>query len=315
MDAKKLRKGISRFFGWLGLMGCSLIIRFIPGALLYSFAVGLARIGYRFAHRQKKIALESLEIAFGKEKSLKERKEICRDCFIFMAKSGVELLFLMERPSLLKKKVLLVGREHLDRALSKGKGVILVSAHFGNFPLMLARLSLEGYKTAGIMRPMRDSRVERIFLTKRNKMNIKTIYSQPRKVCVENTIRALRENALVFIPLDQNFGTGGIFVDFFGRKAATAKGPIVLAQRTEAVIVPCFIIRQKDNTHKIIFEPALELQKKETQEETIRINVQRLTEIIESYIRQYPAEWGWIHRRWKSKPTLSREGGELWQKN
>lgn len=153
------------------------------------------------------------------------------------------------------------------------------------------------------MRPMRDSRVEKIFLKKRDKFGVKTIYSQPRSACVNNTIQALRSNEIVFIPIDQNFGTGGVFVNFFGKKAATATGPIVFAQRTKAALVPCFILRQKDDRHKIIFEPAIDLQVSSDSEETILINIQRLTDIIERYIRNYPAEWGWIHRRWKSQPS------------
>jgi len=120
---------------------------------------------------------------------------------------------------------------------------------------------------------------------------------------VNNTIAALRNNELVFIPIDQNFGTAGVFVNFFGRKAATATGPVILAQRTKAALVPCFIIRQPGDRHKIIFEPALELSEGKDHRDTILINIQALTDIIESYIRKYPAEWGWIHRRWKSKPS------------
>jgi KDO2-lipid IV(A) lauroyltransferase len=199
--------------------------------------------------------------------------------------------------------VRIVGRENLERALSAGRGAILVSAHFGNFPLMLARLSLEGYKVGGIMRPMRDTKVERLFLKKRSRLNIKTIYSQPRKACVDATIRSLAGNEIVFIPIDQNFGTGGVFVDFFGRKAATATGPVVLAQRTKAALIPCFIIRQPDDSHKIVFEPPLTLEEASNSKDTVILNIQRLTNIIEDYIRRYPAEWGWIHRRWKSKPS------------
>jgi len=149
---------------------------------------------------------------------------------------------------------------------------------------------------------MRDARAEKIFMAKRSRFGIKTIYSQPRKVCIENSLRALRNNELLFVPIDQNFGTGGVFVDFFGRKAATAIGPVVLAQRTKATIVPCFIIRQRDDTHKIIIEPPLNLEEASGQNETVTINIQKLTNIIESYIRRYPAQWGWIHRRWKSRP-------------
>jgi KDO2-lipid IV(A) lauroyltransferase len=212
-------------------------------------------------------------------------------------------MFLMDRPELLKSKVDLVGKENLDKALSKKNGVILVSAHFGNFPLLLGRLAVEGYRAGGIMRPMRDSRVEKIFLKKREKFGGKTIYSQPRNECVNETIQSLRKNELVFIPIDQNFGTSGIFVNFFGRQAATATGPVIFAQRTKAALVPCFILRQKDDRHKIVFEPALDLIEGKNSEETILINIQRLTDIIESYIRKYPAEWGWIHRRWKSQPS------------
>jgi KDO2-lipid IV(A) lauroyltransferase len=303
MDYKKIRKSIGRFGGYLGLSFSSLIIKAVPDQWLYIFAQAMSGIGYRVARKQRRIALESLEIAFGSELSPAERKKIARDCFVFLAKAGVELAAFMDRPKLLKGRIGFEGKDNLDNALKKGNGVILVSAHFGNFPLMLARLSLEGYKTAGIMRPMRDSRVEKMFLEKRNKLNVKTIYSQPRKTCVDESIRSLRNNELIFIPIDQNFGSAGVFVDFFGQKAATATGPVVLARRTKASIIPCFIVRQKDDTHKIIFEKPILISEGKDEQETILINIQKLTDVIELYIRRYPAEWGWIHRRWKSKPN------------
>jgi KDO2-lipid IV(A) lauroyltransferase len=302
MDFKKIRKSIGRFFGWLGLTFCSLIISVLPEKWLYSFAKNMAKIGARIAVKQRKIAIDSLSLAFGKEKSPAEIRSIAQACFTFLAKAGMELMFLMDRPKRLKERVRIIGQDNLENALKKGKGVILVSAHFGNFPLMLARLSLEGYKVGGIMRPMRDTRVEKLFEKKRRRLKIKTIYSQPRKTCVHNTIRSLSGNEIVFIPIDQNFGSGGVFVNFFGRKAATATGPVVLAQRTKATLIPCFIIRQPDDTHKIVFEPPFTLKEGTTSEETVTLNIQRLTDIIEWYIRRYPAEWGWIHRRWKSKP-------------
>lgn len=303
MDMKKIKKSASRFAAWLGLNICSLIIGAIPICWIYKFAKGIAFLGFTLAVKQRKIAIESLTIAFGKEKTAKEIRQIARECFVLMAKSAVELMSLMDKPDLLRKQVEIVGKSNLDQALACGNGVILVSAHFGNFPLALGRLSLEGYKTSGIMRPMRDSRVEKIFLDKREKFKVRTIYSQPRKECVETTIRVLRNNELVFIPIDQNFGTSGVFVKFFGQAAATATGPVILAERTGAVILPCFVVRQKNDTHKLILEPAIKLEKGPTHQETIILNIQKLTDIIEAYIRKYPAEWGWIHRRWKTKPS------------
>jgi KDO2-lipid IV(A) lauroyltransferase len=303
MDSKKIRKSISRFAAWFGLNICSLIVKIIPAGLLYVFAKTIASLAYLFAIKQKKIAFDSLNTAFAKEKSRREIKKIARDCFTYMAKSAIELMFFFDKPRALTERVEIVGRQNLEKALAYGHGVILVSAHFGNFPLLLGRLAAEGYKVGGIMRPMRDERVEKIFAEKRKRFGVKTIYSQPRNECVNNTIAALRNNELVFVPIDQNFGTGGVFVNFFGKKAATATGPVILAQRTAAMIVPCFIIRQPDDKHKIVFEAGLELIESKDTQETILLNIQRITDIIESYIRRYPAEWGWIHRRWKSKPS------------
>jgi len=304
MDSKKIRRSIGRLAGWIGLNFSSLIIKVIPEPWIYGFARNLASLGFIIARKQRKIALENLTIAFEREKSKAEIDQIAKDCFTFMAKAGLEVMFFMDKPNLLKKHIEFAGKENLEAALAKGKGVILTSAHFGNFPLMLAKLSLEGYKTTGIMRYMRDERAEKFFMAKRTQLGIKTIYSQPRKACVENSIRTLRNNELLFMPIDQNFGTGGVFVDFFGKKAATAVGPVVLALRTKAAIIPSFIVRQKDDAHKIIFEEPLNLEEGRTYQETIIINIQKLTNIIESYIRKYPAEWGWIHRRWKTRPSL-----------
>lgn len=300
MDSKKIRKSIGRFLGWIGLVACSLIIKIIPACYLYGFAKGVGFLGYYFAAGQRRVALESLNIAFGRDKTIQEKEKIAKDCFVFMAKSAIELLFLIDRPSLLRERVEIAGRENLDNALSKGRGVILVSAHFGNFPLLLARLGLAGYPVTAVMRPMRDVRAEKFFLAKRGRFDIKIIHTQPRNTCVNSILEALRNNEIIFILMDQNFGTNGIFVDFFGRKAATATGPVVFARRIKAEILPCFITRREDNTEKIIFEPSLQLEEGRNSQETVFINTQKLTGIIESYIRKYPAEWSWIHRRWKT---------------
>lgn len=303
MSFKEITKYSRRFLGWLALIICSLIIRFIPYPFIPYLSKITAELGYYLAGRHRKIALESLRIAFGEEKEFLEIKRIAKNSFRLMAQNGLEFLYLIQKPNLIKGKVFFEGKEHLERALAKGKGVILLTAHFGNFPLMMLRLSLEGYPIYGIMRRMRDERTEKLFHNKRTQLGINTIYSKPAKLCVENSIRVLRENKILCIQLDQNFGTAGIFVDFFKRKAATATGPVVLALRTKAVILPCFIIHNQDNnTYRIIFEPEYKIKLGRSFSETVLINIQGLTSIIESYIRRYPQEWSWIHRRWKTQP-------------
>jgi len=299
---KNFRKKLRRLFARGGLRFCSLTIRFLSLKNAYFVAKIFSQLGYLLATRQKRIALEGLRIAFGSQKQEKELKNIIRECFLDMAKSGIEMTFLCERAFPIEERVEIAGRENLDIALSKGRGVILVSAHFGNFPLMLAKLSLEGYPVNVVVRYMRDQKVEDYLERKRRQLNIHSIHTQPRSECALRCLEALKRNEILCIQLDQNFGAkGGVFVDFFGEKAATATGPVIFSLRTKAPILPTFIIREKDDTHRIFIEPELKLQESQDYKETLIFNVQKITKIIENYIRRYPTQWGWIHKRWKTK--------------
>ncbi|MFC1594723.1 lysophospholipid acyltransferase family protein [Candidatus Omnitrophota bacterium] len=301
MNIKTLRKINGRFWGRIGIKFSSFVIRILPEDMIYAFATSFAKLAYCVAVRFRHIALQGLRVAFGNEKTQAEITQIARASIQEFAKNALELLYLTERPELLKTKVELQGLKHLDDALACGNGVIGVSAHFGNFPLILCKLSLEGYKVCALTRAMRDEKVEELFKKRRDNFDVTTIYSKPRKQCVDQSLRFLRKNELVFIPLDQNFGSGGIFVDFFGREAATATGPVVFALRTKAPILPMFIIRKPDNTHKVIFEPPIFITEKSADtQKLVKKYIQQVTKIIEHYIREYPQEWGWIHRRWKT---------------
>ncbi|MFH1201687.1 MAG: lysophospholipid acyltransferase family protein [Candidatus Omnitrophota bacterium] len=302
MELKHIIRVWRRFIGYVMFRFCSLIICFIPAASIRHIAKALAGIGYILAGRHRKIALNSLEFAFAQSLNAKEKTKIAKDSFRHTVTSGLELIFCIEHPGYVKSLIKIEGKHNLDNALHKGKGVISVTAHFGNFPLMQLGLAQEGYRVNSIIRHMRDPQAERYFLKKRNQMNVKTIYNEPRNICIAESLRSLKNNEVLFILLDQNFGTGGVFVDFFNRKAATATGPIILAKRSKATIVPMFIVHNEDGTHRLIIEPEFVLEDKGTGEENISSNIQRLTDIIENYIRKFPSEWSWIHRRWKTQP-------------
>lgn len=295
---KRIKRAIARH----GLYGANFVLTRLPYELVRFLTHGLIAVGFLCIPRQKRIAEESLSIAFGREKTPQEIKDIFKNCFSNLGKGMIELIYFMAHPEMIKENVHFEGKEHFDKALAQGKGVVIVSAHFGNFPLMLLRLAQEGYKANAIIRPTRDEKIEKYFYAQRTKLGLHTIYSHPRQACVAESLKALRNNEFLFIPLDQHFGNGaGVYVDFFGEKAATATGPVVFALRTGSPIVPMFIVREKDDTHKIIVEPAMTLEEKDNEKEMIAHNVGRITKVIEKYIRVYPQEWGWMHRRWKSR--------------
>jgi KDO2-lipid IV(A) lauroyltransferase len=169
---------------------------------------------------------------------------------------------------------------------------------------MMLACALKGYKASSIIRPARDEELSDYLEKRRTEVGLKTIYAIPRQECVSNALKELRSNGVLFIPIDQNFGSGGgVYVDFFGQKAATATGPAVFAMRTGAVLLPMFIVRQQDDTHQIIIEPPLPLEERGNERDTITATMTKITNLIEHYIRRYPYEWAWMHRRWKSRPS------------
>jgi KDO2-lipid IV(A) lauroyltransferase len=286
------------FFSWM--------FKVMPYPAIKAISGGLLAVIYFLLRRMRHTAMNTLEIAFGKEKSQAELKKICKDCFYNAGRGAIELGSFMERPHLIKETFSFEGnsRENLDAAFKEGRGVVGISAHFGNFPLMLLYLSQMGYPTNAIIRPSRDEIIEKDFQAARSRLGLKTVHSYPREACVAQSLKALRDKELLMVLLDQNTGSkSGVYVDFFGQKAGTATGPIIFAMRTGAPLLPIFTLRNgESDTHTLVIEKHFYLEQRATDEETIQYNVQKLTNIIELYIRKYPTEWGWMHRRWKSRP-------------
>jgi KDO2-lipid IV(A) lauroyltransferase len=307
---KKLERTLVRwvfyFFSWLFRVLPYSVIKAISGALLVTVYVVLKRM--------RRTAMNTLNIAFGREKSQAELQKICKDCFNNGARGVIELGAFMARPVFIKETFSFDGdsRENLEAAFKEGKGVIGISAHFGNFPLMLLYLAQMGYPTNAIIRPSRDEIIEKDFQAARSRLGLKTVHSYPRETCVSQSLKALRDKELLVVLMDQNTGSkSGVYVDFFGQKSGTATGPIIFAMRTGAPLLPIFTLRDgNSDKHRLVIEKHFYLEQKATDEETIQHNVQKLTNIIEGYIRKYPAEWGWMHRRWKSRPPQSADTQE-----
>ena len=245
-------------------------------------------------------------MAFGQSKSPEEIQKIMRACFSTLGKDMVEMFYYLSRNRSVGNRVRFEGEKRLREALAKGKGVIAVTAHFGNFPIMMLRCAQKGYKVNAIIRPARDAVLEQYLLKRRQEVGIETIYAVPRRQCVAKTLQALRNNEVVFILMDQNFGgKGGVYIDFFGQKAATATGPVTFAQRTGAEILPMFIHRTGDDRHTVTIEPPIPLAQGRDDREVAEKTMTQITQLIERYVRRYPYHWAWMHRRWKSRPSSS----------
>ena len=129
--------------------------------------------------------------------------------------------------------------------------------------------------------------------------NVKLVFIRILKKFPCQRFSISRQNEIVCILGDQREVHGGVFVDFFNHPAGTATGPVILAMRTGAGIVPMFSLRESGGKHVVVIEPVFELSSTGNREEDIRANTLRLSRIIESYVRRFPAQWLWLHQRWK----------------
>jgi len=312
MDKEK-KKLLRRKAGFVFVKFFTFLGGITPIQISYFSGKILGSLAYLVLLRHRRIALDSLSVAFPNYSGQAKRK-IAKSFFIFMAQGGFELLYYLKNIEKINRAVEIEGKDDLDEALAKKKGVILVTAHCGNFPLLSLRLAAGGYPVNLVARPMRDKYAEAHFHKLRTDAGVKSIPVYPRRACVSGIINALGNNEIIIILMDQNFGTGGVWVDFFGKLAATPTGPIVLSLRTKAALIPSYIYRVKKHKHSIQIFSQKDLIFGKDKNETILLNAAEFTKIIESWIKKYPDQWSWIHRRWKSRPSKNTDRNKIFGK-
>ena len=291
----------------------SLFVRLLPLSLALKCGELLGLLFYYLFPSRRRITLDNLSQAFNNftHGVYTERSEraphstpalIARSMARNMGKNAMEFLRL---PSLTKDNmdnyIKWSGLEHLDNALKLQKGAFVLTAHLGNWDLVASAYALKGYQVNLITKHLKIEFLNKFWMQSRSQKNITQLY---REGSIKEIINALKRNELMGFILDQHtHSKDGVLVNFFGRPCWTTPGLAVLAQRLKVPVVPSFIIRQPDGTHKAFVEPAIPFVEKETQEETIRYNTQAYTDCLEKYIRQYPDQWIWMHRRWKTGTT------------
>jgi len=299
-----MKKKIKHELKYLSLKSFVGLVNILPWKALYLLAEVLARITWALGIFHK-IVFENLNRAFGEEKSREEIKRIAFQSHRNWIRNGCESCKYKISSEKLKKMFTIKGKENLDKALAKGKGVIALIGHFGNFALMGVRLAREGTPFAFVMYGTSLQKGAALFKKMANYADLDIIPSLPRRASAQKCLAWLKENKILGLHGDRDFPRG-IFVDFFGYPAATTSGPIILAKKTGATILPMIAIREKDNKHRILIDPPIELESTGNLEKDILLNVQRYTKILENYVKKYPEQWLWVYKRWKTKPTGTR---------
>ena len=254
----------------------------------------------RVVRLRRAYVLETLARCFP-EKTDRERREVYAEMCRHQATNLMELMrFAGGKDAELGGLLDVRGEEIVQAALSRGKGVLILIAHFGNYDLMgLYASKLFGYPLTIITKTLKNAKLNALWWEMRRKAGVTEI---PAHKAYRPCVRALQQNGLVGFMLDQNRpNPQGVYVDFFGRLASTTPGLAFMSAQTGAPVVPVFMRRTPEGRHVLEVRSILE-PPPDRKEETLLAFTAACTKIIEEEVRRFPAQWLWLHKRWKSRP-------------
>ena len=292
-----MRDWIEYAAAWLGLKAMGLL----PRSAARFVGAAFAAVAYRLRMPLRKAAQTNLQIAFP-ELGERKRDEIIRRMVRQVGWMAAEFSQLPKYSrENIEKIVVIDGFENFDAAKRRGKGVLFLTGHMSAWELSSFAHALYGYPLHFLVRPVSNRRVDAL-------VNRYRCLSGNRPIDKNKSARAilkvLGEAGTVGILMDHNTSLDeGVFVNFFGVPASTSSGLARLALRTDAAVVPGFLLWDASRRkYRLRFEPAVELSRSNDEEADVRENTQRFTRVIEQFIREHPDQWLWVHKRWKTRP-------------
>ena len=283
------------------------VVMGLLGALPLSLALRLGELGALLAYGldvpHRRTGMVNLGIAFP-ERPLRERRRILRHSFLNLGRMAAELAHL---PRLsdhqLRGMVRFEDEAWWEQAIGweRSTGVLVLSGHFGNWELLVFAHGRRGHPVHMVHRTIANALVDRWLSGLRRRAGTRMIRKSEG---AGGVLQALHERGLLVLPIDQNSTRGlGVFVDFFGLPASTNSGMARIALRTDAPIVPVFIVREgRSARHRVHLLPILQVERTGEPSEDVRRNTQRFTAVLEDMVRRHPEQWLWMHRRWKTRP-------------
>jgi KDO2-lipid IV(A) lauroyltransferase len=273
----------------------------LPRRLAVATGRGVGRIAYGLSDRLRRTGFRNLELAFP-EMDQRERERILRGCFTNLGRLlGEFSQFPSATPESLRRIVECQGLENLEAAQAFGRGVILFTGHLGAWELSSFALSAFGYPLSFLVRRIDNPRVEEMIEETRTRFGNRSI---DKRAAMRPMMRTLRAGGTLGTLVDLNTQPHeGIFVDFFGIPASTTSGLAALALRTGAAVLPVFVPwDEKQQRFTLRIDPPLSIKPTGDQREDIRQLTSLFTSIVETYVRRYPEQWLWIHKRWNTRP-------------
>lgn len=249
---------------------------------------------------RRHVVLEQIAHALGDDLTDARRVEIARESYRNFGRMTFEYArFARLTPEDITRTVRITGREHLDAALDAGKGAIIVSGHFGNWEYFATMASL-GYPMTFLVGEQHNLLVDGVMNRLRARFGGEIV---PLTGSLRGIFQALRKNRLVLWLSDQDAGRRGVFVEFLGRPASTPYGAGRIAESTGSPILPAMAVRRDGGHHELVVRGPVAVPPADLEtDERVRLLTQGYTDVFEEFIRRYPEQYFWMHRRWKTRP-------------
>ncbi len=280
----------------------AVILHTFPIDAHVNFAKLVGGLMYRFDRKHRDRAMANLKRAFP-EKDPAELQTIARRSMIGLVMFFNEVMFttrLIRIDSWTRYIDLHEFKPVLELLMKRNQGVIMLTAHYGNFEILGYLLAMLGFPTASIARPLDNKYVSDYVFGVRAKMGQRMIV---KKGATEEVVEVLDGHGAVGFVADQNAGSKGIFVDFFGRKAATYKSIGLVAMQYDVPIIVGYARRVKDQfKFRVGCQDIIWPADWKSQDDPLRYITQRYTSAIEAFVREDPGQYWWVHRRWKTRP-------------
>src|SRR3990167_7125304 len=276
----------------------SLVVIALPPKANFILGRALGISGYYLLKKKRNLALKNLKTVFRDELEYWQIERTVKKAFISLALDIIEAMYIPKIDSrYINKHIRIENLRFLDEALKKGKGVILLAYHLGNWELSNITCSLEGYEYKVIVNEQRYPLLNELLNRYRQSKGCKII---PRGMALREIIKALKSNQVVAMAGDQG-GKEGYLSEMFGLPISTPSGFVRFASNTQSAVIPAIIVRERRFYHRIILEAPLEIEGKD-ETETLENCLRKSNAILERYIREYPQEYFWFYKIWKYSP-------------
>ena len=295
----------------------SRLISLLPYHVVLYLGSLLGPLYYRVAARQRRRAIAQIQECL--HISPLEAENIIRNLFVNLSRTFLEVLYMPSlTPSNIQKLVTIENRHYLEEALVKGKGVIALSSHIGNWEWLGAALAMNGFPVASVTKPQPNKQHTRLLNEYRQRAGIASFSRDNSEVI--GAAKALKQGRVLGFFIDQDGGPGGVFTPFLGKMSSTPQGAAAFARKFKSPIVPLFIVRRPDGGHRIIVRPYFYYEDTGHEERDMYNLTLKMNSIVEDIIRTYPDEWLWFQKRWNTPfenhhESIPRMAGEVIEKN